>query len=311
MDIWTNTPTRTPKVRAFKKKIIKKAKKDNNFTDRVMKQITPPKVTPVGYMEGTEALILPNHSGDHSAGHVTTPIADIDIVNKKYVDDLTDIKLINNSVADTLHRHSELSASDGTPDPALSVDANGNVGIGTVSPQQLLHINNSIANEIGLRIEGVKTTGGTRYVDMSVAGDGRVNFGGNFLSFNFNNDVKVKDNINFIFGNNGDNWFKYDELYSDDFEFWSSDIDGSDTDGIVWFNHKGTDDMIFSGKVGIGTAIPSEKLDINSDAIRIRTAQTPASASATGDAGMICWDANYIYVCTATNTWKRTAIATW
>jgi hypothetical protein len=38
---------------------------------------------------------------------------------------------------------------------------------------------------------------------------------------------------------------------------------------------------------------------------------TPASASAAGVAGTIAWDANYIYVCTATNTWKRVAIATW
>ena len=38
---------------------------------------------------------------------------------------------------------------------------------------------------------------------------------------------------------------------------------------------------------------------------------TPASASAAGTAGTIAWDASYIYVCTATNTWKRVAIATW
>ena len=38
---------------------------------------------------------------------------------------------------------------------------------------------------------------------------------------------------------------------------------------------------------------------------------TPASASAAGTAGQIVWDASYIYVCTATNTWKRVAIATW
>jgi uncharacterized membrane protein len=39
----------------------------------------------------------------------------------------------------------------------------------------------------------------------------------------------------------------------------------------------------------------------------------PASASATGTAGTIAWDAslNFLYVCTATNTWKRVAIATW
>jgi len=38
---------------------------------------------------------------------------------------------------------------------------------------------------------------------------------------------------------------------------------------------------------------------------------TPASASATGTAGMIRYDANYIYICVAANTWKRAAISTW
>lgn len=37
----------------------------------------------------------------------------------------------------------------------------------------------------------------------------------------------------------------------------------------------------------------------------------PASASDTGDAGTISWDSNYIYVCTATDTWKRAALSTW
>ncbi len=41
------------------------------------------------------------------------------------------------------------------------------------------------------------------------------------------------------------------------------------------------------------------------------TSTTPASASAAGVAGTVCRDADYIYVCTATNTWKRVAIATW
>jgi hypothetical protein len=66
-----------------------------------------------------------------------------------------------------------------------------------------------------------------------------------------------------------------------------------------------------SGEVGIGTTTPTATLDVNSNTVRVRTARTPASASATGNAGDICWDANYIYVCTATNTWKRTLIATW
>jgi hypothetical protein len=68
-----------------------------------------------------------------------------------------------------------------------------------------------------------------------------------------------------------------------------------------------------SGRLLVGTSSDSggALLQVNGDRIRIGTAKTPASATATGTAGEICWDANYIYVCTATNTWKRTAIATW
>jgi len=65
------------------------------------------------------------------------------------------------------------------------------------------------------------------------------------------------------------------------------------------------------GNVGIGTITPTEKLDIVSDKIRLRTPNTPASATSAGAVGEICWDANYIYVCVSTNTWKRTAISTW
>ena len=37
----------------------------------------------------------------------------------------------------------------------------------------------------------------------------------------------------------------------------------------------------------------------------------PASATATGTAGDVRYDASYIYICTATDTWKRAAITTW
>jgi hypothetical protein len=38
---------------------------------------------------------------------------------------------------------------------------------------------------------------------------------------------------------------------------------------------------------------------------------TPASATGPGTAGTVVWDSDYVYVCTATDTWKRVAIATW
>jgi hypothetical protein len=62
--------------------------------------------------------------------------------------------------------------------------------------------------------------------------------------------------------------------------------------------------------VGIGVT-PTEKLDIDGDAIRLRSSKTPASASDTGTAGVICWDSTYVYVCVATNTWKRALLSTW
>lgn len=37
---------------------------------------------------------------------------------------------------------------------------------------------------------------------------------------------------------------------------------------------------------------------------------TPASSSATGKQGAVVWDANFIYICTSTNTWKRATLAT-
>ena len=40
----------------------------------------------------------------------------------------------------------------------------------------------------------------------------------------------------------------------------------------------------------------------------LKAPQTTKASNATGTPGQICWDANYIYVCTATNTWKRSPL---
>lgn len=39
--------------------------------------------------------------------------------------------------------------------------------------------------------------------------------------------------------------------------------------------------------------------------------QVPASATAAGETGQVAQDSSYLYICTAPNTWKRVAIATW
>jgi hypothetical protein len=94
--------------------------------------------------------------------------------------------------------------------------------------------------------------------------------------------------------------------------------------GYISYAHS-ADSMIFgvnaaeraridsSGRLLVGTSTNTggSLFQVNDNRIRIATAKTPASATDTGSAGEICWDADYIYVCTATNTWKRTAISTW
>ena len=72
-----------------------------------------------------------------------------------------------------------------------------------------------------------------------------------------------------------------------------------------------------SGNVALGSSsLPdvsgaTGSVDIGGDTLRLRTSRTPASSGSTGKVGEICWDADYIYVCVATNTWKRVAISTW
>jgi hypothetical protein len=76
------------------------------------------------------------------------------------------------------------------------------------------------------------------------------------------------------------------------------------------------------GEIGIYTSTPQATLDVNGGAIvrgnlvlkgtsiTIETTATPASSSAAGTPGQIQWDSGYVYVCVASNTWKRTALST-
>ena len=64
-------------------------------------------------------------------------------------------------------------------------------------------------------------------------------------------------------------------------------------------------------KVGINTKSPSQILDIDGDTIRLRSQRTIPNSNTFGEAGEICYDANYIYICIATDTWKRVALSSW
>jgi hypothetical protein len=77
------------------------------------------------------------------------------------------------------------------------------------------------------------------------------------------------------------------------------------TGTIAWRNNAGlgdlvlginsSDQLVWAGAATIGTLIET-------------TTHTPASSGDTGITGQIAWDSGFIYVCIATNSWKRLAI---
>ena len=55
----------------------------------------------------------------------------------------------------------------------------------------------------------------------------------------------------------------------------------------------------------------SQWIDANPPLAPALSSNAPTSATANGTAGDIRYDANYVYICIATNTWKRAALTTW
>ena len=61
----------------------------------------------------------------------------------------------------------------------------------------------------------------------------------------------------------------------------------------------------------VGTFTSAGDLVLTGDTVRLPTERTITNANDPGTKGDICWDSSYIYVCVATDTWKRVGIGTW
>ena len=55
----------------------------------------------------------------------------------------------------------------------------------------------------------------------------------------------------------------------------------------------------------------NSNLKETAEGMKLQIGTAPASASASGEAGTIIVAADYIYVCSATDTWVRAAVVTW
>lgn len=47
------------------------------------------------------------------------------------------------------------------------------------------------------------------------------------------------------------------------------------------------------------------------DRDKVTLADAPATATSAGAPGQLAYDDDYIYICTAIDTWKRVAVSTW
>jgi hypothetical protein len=174
-----------------------------------------------------------------------------------------------------------IDAGVGTANIALQASG-GNVGIGTLTPNSngLVTIYESSGAKLYLSDGQLGLTYGARLTGGGIGGDGSYAELGVVDSNTYNKAITVTSQANnIIFGKGATE---------------KARIDPSGR-------------LLVGGSADSGGAL----LQVFGDRIRIGTAKTPASATATGTTGEIAWDADYIYVCTATNTWKRVAISTW
>lgn len=179
------------------------------------------------------------------------------------------------------------SGDDGTGDSVtydMVMDSGGKIGIGTTTPAYKLQIEDTTS-------PGSSPTTGIYLLRLA----NNIGWGSPailFTGYSLHNTASIEvldsgsdtGNISFKTATNG----------------------GNLTEKVKFLNN---------GNVGIGTPYPTISdgigLHINGKIIRLGSSKTPGSASAAGYQGEICCDSSYIYVCTATNTWKRAAISTW
>jgi len=220
---------------------------------------------------------------------------------------------------------------------ANGVTTTGNVTAGAIKTDNLLYANGV-----------VRPTGGTSYTNtdvvnlLSAFGSNTISTTGNITAGNVTaaslnngtgnvriingnitlsingtaNAVRFTSTESIVTGGNinggiikTDNWF-----YTDG----TSLVPGSNTHVI--FNNNGktgaNPNLTFTGTVltvtgnVVATRVTTDNLTTTRMTANV-TDTVPATASDTGNRGEIRFDSNYMYVCIATNTWKRFALSTW
>ena len=133
------------------------------------------------------------------------------------------------------------------------------------------------------------------------------------------NDLNIKDNKRIYLGDSSDLQLYHDGSVSRIVDAGTGDLkiqgthiqirNSNDTSMYARFTDGGSAELNYGGSKKFETL--TNGVQISGDTLVLTTSKTPSSATDTGTTGQIAWDSNYIYVCVATNTWKRVAISTW
>ena len=197
------------------------------------------------------------------------------------------------------------------------------ISIGATSPTALFHIIDN-TEQSKVRI-GSDTS---NYLSIDVAGDGDSIIsavGSGFLppDINFNTNSTTVLKISGTLGYVGIGTVTPSEKLEVNGNVQAETLIATDlTDGYVPYSQSGTlglqNSEIYqsgTGRVGIGTNTLSQALNVNGDVLatgyRVSAMQTaPAARNSSGTLGEIRITSNYIYVCYATSSWSRVALAT-
>lgn len=183
-----------------------------------------------------------------------------------------------------------IAVTQGTYTGATLVATSTAVGIGVVAPSAKLH---TIATTEQLRV-GYDSS---NYYSTTVGSTGTVtlNAVGSAAKFSFLDDIELGTKI-VPASNDGAPLGTSALSFSDLFLASGAVINFNNGDAKITHS---SNTLTVSG----ANTVFLERINIPT--------HTPSSATGSGVAGDIAWDSDYIYICTATDTWKRTPISGW
>ena len=200
---------------------------------------------------------------------VEISIADADGTNEEVLDPRLPLTFLSKS------KYSEIvgtidGSDGGTIGNALTVDENGYVGIGTKEPEGVLNIVGDDEQRLFL-----ETTSGTSSAAVTLKKpDGTSDASDLWMEWIEGDAIGTLGNQAYFMGYQGGPGENYFSMYST-----SGQGIGMGTDQI-WSVLDGTNDVIFHGRLGIGTRNPKYDLDVKGD---IRGNSVKANGWTTGD----------------------------